>query len=427
MITPARSTTSFFEYDTCTLGIGRLCGTVDESGATRLEYDSFGNVFTHTQIENGQSLVTHYQYDAGDRIEQVTYPHGGVVTYDRDALGRIADIDFNLGGQAFPVLSQREYRADGLVSSQTLGNGLAETRQYDQQGRLIEQTVGAIDSRTYQYDANGNQLARDQITFNDPAPVTVTFTYDALDRITEDAGPNGTFAFTYDANSNRLTRAKDGDVKVYQYALLSNRTTEANDKVVVIDAAGNTTSDRNGNRTFQYDVTGRLERFNKNGVLKATYFYNAQGQRTRKVKETDNGQKTFIYNYDLNGNLIAETKNGKVLRYYIWADNQPVMQIRLKQTNSGTGIDQAHHLHHHGSPVDTETRYRRIPGASSGDGTGMLSVQTRADKDPDANEENRNIRLRFPGQFHDGESGLYYNWNRYYDPRAGQVQSPVIR
>ena len=212
---PGTEHDQIFEYDTCPQGNGRLCGTIDESGATRLEYDSFGNVLTHTKIEDGLTLATHYQYDAGDRVEQITYPHGGVVTYDRDTLGRITDIDFNLDGRIVPVLSQREYRADGLPTSQILGNGLTETRQYDRQGRLIEQTAGAIDSRTYLYDANGNQLARDQITFDDPAPATAIFTHDALDRITEDAGPKGIIAFTYDANGNRLSRTIDGDVEAY--------------------------------------------------------------------------------------------------------------------------------------------------------------------------------------------------------------------
>ena len=46
--------------------------------------------------------------------------------------------------------------------------------------------------------------------------------------------------------------------------------------------------------------------------------------------------------------------------------------------------------------------------------------QGQADKDPDKNGINVNIRLRFPGQYRDGESGLYYNYFRYYDPTTGR-------
>jgi len=400
-------------YDTCPFGMGRLCQTTDQSGVTNYEYDPFGNSTRVIKTELGQTYDTQYVYDAADRIISMTYPDGRVVNYTRDAIGRIADVSTVFVGITTPVTRARTYRADGLLTSQTLGNGLAESRVYDLQGRLTQQTLGNLLNQVYMYDDNGNLLE----SMNNI--LQADFTYDSLDRLTDDVSTLGNYSYGYDPNGNRISRKKFRVTIPYSYDPQSNRLLEIKGIAVHLDATGNTLSDRGSKRSFEYNQAGRLTKFYKKGQLKATYVYNTQGQRTRKVKLTKNGSTTFVYHYDLNGNIISEYKDGKPIRDYVWVNSEPVYQVEIKQKRNNRIIVKNHTwftTDQLSTPrVGTDESQTKVwAWTSTGFGIG------KPNKDPDGNGKKRNVQLRFPGQFLDVESGLYYNHHRYYDPSIGR-------
>jgi RHS repeat-associated protein len=398
-----------FTYDSCTLGTGRLCQISDQSGTTIYTYDAFGNIKTHTKTELGQTYSTAYTYDAADRIETITYPDGRTVIYNRDTIGRTQQIDATVNGTNTTITSNIQYRADGLLKGQTWGNGLDESRTYDLQGRLEIQSLGSIDSRTYNYDDNGNMLSKTR----DPgsSPQTSSYTYDELDRLKTDDSPLGLISWQYDGVGNREEQTQDSQTETYTYQTNSNRLTQKGGTAIVTDPAGNITD--NGTYTFTYNNAGRLYQVHQGSTLIATYTYNALGQRTRKVTQN----LTTIYHYDLFGTLIAETTDtAQKLKAYLWHNGSPVAQIDVSGTSETLTYLHTDHL-------ATARLATNAAGAIVWSWEGEAFGATLPDEDPDNDGQLTIINMRFPGQYFDGETGLHYNYFRYYDPGTGRYVS----
>jgi len=394
-----------YSYDTCTNGIGRLCSISDPSGTTEFAYDVYGNITTQSKTELGTTYTTSYAYDAMDQVSEMTYPNGISLTYQRDGRSRITSLTLNHPSLNAPqtLVSGIDYRADDLPTAMTLGNGLLETRSYDLQGRLASQQLGNLLDKTYSYDANGNLLDLD--TLNQDA----TYAYDAVDRVIEEGGILDSL-YTYDANSNRLSQTLAGDTIEYDYIFNSNQLSEVGGSPLTLDDSGNTLTD--GNHVFAYNQRNLLATYNNTATnASATYQYNYANLRTQKSV----GGNSHLYHYDLEGRRIQHNTNGQSNTTTVFLGWQPIAHIEHASNGNINTItyltgDQI------GTPRLGTNQNQAAVWRWESSAFGTLEPET----DVDGNGTSIVIENRFAGQYVDIESGLYYNWNRYYDADMGR-------
>jgi YD repeat-containing protein len=156
---------------------------------TTFGYDSNGNQIS---ISAPLSRNTANQYDALNRLVQITDPGNGVTTlnYDvNDDLTAVIDPRSLTTGYA--------YNGFGNLIQQTSPDTGVTVNSYDSGGNLATSTDARSQTGTYTYDAR-NRVT--QIAYGDQ---TITFGYDSgmngVSRLTSAGDANHTLAWTYDA------------------------------------------------------------------------------------------------------------------------------------------------------------------------------------------------------------------------------------
>lgn len=272
---------------------------------------------------------------------------------------------------------------------------------------LLGAQVYADESLTYDYNRN--------IETRTLPGGTTTYQYDDLDRVQNEAGPAKTQSFSWDPNSNRLGDASG----THTYTANSNRQATIAGQSVTLDEAGNITQARN--LGFVWNTQGQLievRQGSPSGAVLATYSYDYQNRRIRKVKagSTPLVSRTTIYSYDQYDRLIGEFNgDGSPLRTYIWRDNIPLAVI----DHGGTERVYYPETDHLGSPIAARDKDGKVVWRWASEAFGATAPSEDADGDGNAFV----LNLRFPGQYYDAESGLHYNHHRYYDPKIGRYLS----
>ncbi|MEI6209641.1 MAG: chitobiase/beta-hexosaminidase C-terminal domain-containing protein [Desulfuromonadales bacterium] len=301
-------------------------------------YDLNGNRLTVTNHLNETVTST---YDVMNRLKTVADHRGNTITNDYDEVGRLVKVadakqnptsfEYDAVGRLVKVTDAEggivtaQYDALGNRTAVTMSNKLpsGEIRQqtttytYDVLNRLTNES-SQLGSKGLAYDAVGNVISMSDVTG------TTTLSYDQDNRVTGKNYPTGgTVAYEYDANGNRTKTTDSLGNITYTYDKL-DRISE------ITDPFGNAIGyswDANRNRTaikypgsrevyYTYDSLNRLSRVQDWSGTATTYSYDAAGRLAGQIM--GNGA-TVAYSYDNAGRLTGKddkTATGTTIASY---------------------------------------------------------------------------------------------------------------
>jgi RHS repeat-associated protein len=398
-----------YSYDEGTNGKGHRTGMTDASGSTSFAYDSRGRLVDKTSTLNDYPTVS-YQltrtFTPGSRLFQVTYPSGRSVNYyryrDSGKIKLVTTPHIYNGWQKI-LMNNITYYPFGGIKSMSTGYG---TRIYNQQsecGCVEAANPGEPMEQTYTYYDDGNL---DTISGTTTSWFNQDFDYDNLGQLNKAIGTYGTADFTYDRVGNRQSRTIDGQAESYLYFSGTNLLQSVTGTETVnytYDSNGNPTGI--GNRVYNYNQNNQLVQVQDGGVI-TDYAYNGLGQRVLK----DVGGVITIFHYDFGGNIIGESQtDGSFFAEYIYRGRS-----RVAQVDTATGEIYYYQNNHLGTPLMLVDKTNTVVWEADYKPFGDADVNQISSVSGVTNN------FRFPGQYYDEETGLHYNYFRYYDPKTGR-------
>ena len=366
--------------------------------------------FSRSQSKDVAAQITEHRYDVlGNRIQTIL-PTGEVLNRLYYGSGHLHHI--NLDGATLADIER-----DALHRPVERSIGKLNTQfQLDPLGRLKQQIAqpnghnkadpAVLIGRSYQYDAVGNLVRTDDQTNG-----SRDYTYDALGRITQSADEH----YRYDPAHNLTDGSRIGGNRLTQYKGIS----------------------------YRYDPLGNLiEKQHNNGEIQH-YRYNADNQLTEAEIHRP-GQNTVLYRYryDPMGRRIAKVHPDGNEIQYLWDGSRLLQEYRkdrtytyvytedrnyepLAQITTYNGSDKAREiLYYHndqiGIPREMTDEEGNIVWSGDYSGWGKLTQEGRLKMDI-------HQPFRLQNQLYDEETGLHYNFFRYYDPEIGRFtqQDPI--
>ncbi|MDH5681922.1 MAG: hypothetical protein OEZ36_10055, partial [Spirochaetota bacterium] len=325
---------------------GRIVTVTDGSGSIEKFYGKLGETVKEVKIVNTQpnpaTYTTEYEFDSWGRLQKLIYPDGEVLTYQYDSGGLLSSASSMKSGVYTDFLTRLEYDKFGQRVFQDLSSGTQTFYTYDNQNRRLTRLVTSnagvnnIQDITYGYDDNDNVTSYTGATplpkgQNYGGPVSQTYTYDDLNRLTSAGGTyreknQYSLNLTYDSVHNILNKnqqhwevKKNGnaiyDKTSYNFAYKYNADqphapSEIGERMFSYDLNGNQTGWQNINngtyRSIVWDDENRIQSVSDGGST-SNYVYDFSGERV--IKRTSQGETVYVNQFYTVRNGSVESKH----------------------------------------------------------------------------------------------------------------------
>ncbi|MFF6775557.1 putative T7SS-secreted protein [Streptomyces sp. NPDC012637] len=374
---------------------------------TRLR-DRYGRLMSETI--NGRTLA--FSYDAVGRRTGRTTPGGAVSAWSYDAAGRRTELTTSGRTVSFT------HDEAGRELTRAVGDFALLTSAFDEAGRVTAHEVTSrgnrLQHRAYHYRPDGGLVGID-----DHLAGPRRFDLDAAGRVTAVRADRWTERYAYDEAGNQTDadwpRATEA---TGPRAYSGTRITRAGGVRYEHDAQGRTVlrqktrvSRKPDTWRYAWDAEDRLTSVVTPDGTEWRYVYDPLGRRIAKHSPTE----TVHFTWD--GATLCEQSTETLTLTWDHAGLRP-----LAQTERRRDTDETRFFAIVTDLIGTPTELVDESGELAWRSRTTLWGTTSWTRDATAYTP-----LRFPGQYFDPESGLHYNYFRYYDPEPARylTQDPL--
>lgn len=371
-----------------------------------------------------------YRYDEFGRLAGRTTPAGAESVWEFDKTGQSCRLTAD--GRAITM----EYDLAGRETTRRFGDSLSMSRSFDAMNRLISHSVdharGRIQARAYAYRADGS-LTR----VEDQLDGVRQYELDLAGRTTRVSGEAWAEAYSYDVVGNQTAANWPGPhfgddgcgERAYQGADLvrAGRVRYEHDAAGRVVLRQRTRLSRKPDTwRYSWDAEDRLTQVVTPDGTVWQYRYDALGRRVAKQRMAENGVDVLErVKFAWDGVTLCEQTTS-------WGESSDSVTLTWHR-NGAELVAQSERRSMAAAPQEeVDARFFAIVSDLSGapcelvDEAGEIAWRSRATnwgKTTWSVRSDAYTPLRFPGQYFDAETGLNYNYLRYYDPEVGRYVS----